>query len=166
MRLLARILDLIVLTIVAALLLPVLAPTALQEWGDWWQEVVQVAQTGSTATPEPPASLMSSLAAWTIGQSIFAFTYELVLVKLFGGTLGKLAVGLRVRLREQPGMTWGAAGIRAVVWHVVPGLFAMLPVFGFLGSLFQLLNGLWPLWDPQRQALHDKAARTNVVRRR
>ena len=25
-------------------------------------------------------------------------------------------------------------------------------------------SGAWPLWDPQRQALHDKVARTNVVR--
>jgi len=32
-----------------------------------------------------------------------------------------------------------------------------------LGSVALLLNVLWPLWDPQKQTLHDKAAGTIVV---
>ena len=36
---------------------------------------------------------------------------------------------------------------------------------GFLGSLFTILDSLWPLWDERRQALHDKAGATNVVLR-
>ena len=35
-----------------------------------------------------------------------------------------------------------------------------------LSSLFAIVDYLWPLWDkPWRQALHDKTARTIVVRR-
>ena len=166
MRLLARVLDWIVLVLVAAALLPLLAPDALDQWQAWWEELMRVAQSGGTVMPEPPTALLASLAPWTVGQAVFAFVYELVMVKLFGGTLGKLATGLRVRLREAPGMTWGAAGIRAAVWDAVPGMLDALPGLGFLGTVFRLANGLWPLWDPQRQALHDKAARTNVVRKR
>jgi uncharacterized RDD family membrane protein YckC len=33
-----------------------------------------------------------------------------------------------------------------------------------LGGLFGLLNELWVLWDPRRQCLHDKVARTIVIR--
>jgi uncharacterized RDD family membrane protein YckC len=29
-----------------------------------------------------------------------------------------------------------------------------------------LLDYLWPLWDDKKQALHDKVAKTNVVRTR
>jgi uncharacterized RDD family membrane protein YckC len=43
-------------------------------------------------------------------------------------------------------------------------LVAVVPLVGFFGSIYSLLNSLWPAWDPRRQALHDKAARTNVVR--
>ena len=32
-----------------------------------------------------------------------------------------------------------------------------------LGSVALILNILWPLWDPQKQTLHDKAAGTIVV---
>ena len=39
----------------------------------------------------------------------------------------------------------------------------VVPVLSFFGSLFGLLDSLWPLWDPNKQALHDKAAATNVV---
>ena len=39
----------------------------------------------------------------------------------------------------------------------------LLPVVGLLGSLFTILDSLWPLWDERRQALHDKAGATNVV---
>ena len=30
--------------------------------------------------------------------------------------------------------------------------------------VFFLVDNLWLVWDPRRQALHDKAARTLVVR--
>jgi hypothetical protein len=38
---------------------------------------------------------------------------------------------------------------------------ALVPV---AGGLFSLRNELWLLWDQQRQCLHDKAARTVVVK--
>jgi uncharacterized RDD family membrane protein YckC len=43
------------------------------------------------------------------------------------------------------------------------GIVSLVPVVGSLGSLFTLLDGLWPLWDDKKQAIHDKVAATNVV---
>jgi uncharacterized RDD family membrane protein YckC len=43
-------------------------------------------------------------------------------------------------------------------------LLGLLPLVGALTSVYWLLDNLWPLWDGKRQALHDKVARTNVVR--
>jgi uncharacterized RDD family membrane protein YckC len=36
---------------------------------------------------------------------------------------------------------------------------------GDVVPLFFLVDNLWLLWDPRHQALHDKAARTLVVRK-
>jgi len=36
-------------------------------------------------------------------------------------------------------------------------------VLSLISSLAYLLDVLWPLWDDKRQAIHDKAAATNVV---
>jgi uncharacterized RDD family membrane protein YckC len=43
---------------------------------------------------------------------------------------------------------------------------SVVPVIGPIGSLWPLVDGLWPLWDSKKQALHDKIAATNVVRQR
>jgi uncharacterized RDD family membrane protein YckC len=88
-----------------------------------------------------------------------------------------LATGLRVRLRESPGrLPWDAVIIRVVVQTVLVSLLmgvallsgstAVLLLLFVAASVFQLLNYLWPAWDARRQALHDKAAGTNVVRAR
>ncbi|WP_081795016.1 RDD family protein [Nocardioides sp. URHA0020] len=47
-----------------------------------------------------------------------------------------------------------------------PSLLGAVPYVRYLPSVYSLLDGLWPLWDGKRQALHDKAARPNVVRTR
>jgi uncharacterized RDD family membrane protein YckC len=50
--------------------------------------------------------------------------------------------------------------VRAAVF-ALPGILSAVCV----GALFWLLNVLWCTWDqPYRQCLHDKAAKTVVVR--
>jgi uncharacterized RDD family membrane protein YckC len=75
-----------------------------------------------------------------------------------GQTFGKRVFGIQVRDATGEG---GPIGVgRAGLRFVTVGLFRIVPFFG----LFTLLSGLWPLWDPRRQALHDKIAGTVVVR--
>ena len=46
-------------------------------------------------------------------------------------------------------------------------LFTVIPLLGQLVySCYTLVNYLWPVWDPRRQAVHDKIGRTLVVRTR
>ena len=74
-----------------------------------------------------------------------------------GQTVGKTALGIRVRdaVSDQP------IGLqRAAVRYLVDGLTGLVPVL----ALFALVDGLWPLWDPQRQALHDKLAGSVVLK--
>ncbi|GAA3745871.1 RDD family protein [Salinactinospora qingdaonensis] len=94
-----------------------------------------------------------------IGLVIFVpFAYFWLLHAHNGQTVGKLALGIKVislRTGAPPGLG-GSAGRQLV--HMT------LATVGILGWL---LDGLWPLWDePNRQALHDKAVSTYVVRTR
>jgi len=74
-----------------------------------------------------------------------------------GQTFGKRALGIQVR----DAASSGPIGVqRAALRYVVVGMFRLIFFFG----LFTLLDGLWPLWDPNRQALHDKIAGSVVVR--
>ena len=71
---------------------------------------------------------------------------------------------MRVRLRETPGqMSYGTILKRwaGQFWYAVVSI---VPVIGAIGSLWPLVDGLWPLRDSKKQALHDKVAATNVVR--
>lgn len=75
-----------------------------------------------------------------------------------GQTFGKRLFGIQVRDATGEGGSIGPG--RAVLRFSTVGLFRLVPFFG----LFTLLSGLWPLWDPRRQALHDKIAGSVVVR--
>ncbi|PFG66341.1 putative RDD family membrane protein YckC [Propionibacteriaceae bacterium ES.041] len=85
--------------------------------------------------------------------------YQALMLRSRGATLGKLATGLRVvplgQGRSPRGLRWGTAVIRPLVTQ----LMGLVPLLGLLDYLF-------PLWDRNRQALHDKPARTQVVRER
>ena len=93
--------------------------------------------------------------------------YGVGFLKAFSATPGKLLVGIEVRLRDAPGpLPWGTVLVRWLGQNVET-LLRLLPVVGpvFGFGAYALVDGLWPLWDGKRQALHDKPARTSVVRR-
>jgi uncharacterized RDD family membrane protein YckC len=74
-----------------------------------------------------------------------------------GGGWGKRIVGLRIlRHRDgaQPG--YGTGFLRTIA----PTLIGLVPL---VGSILQLLDYLWCIWDGQKQTWHDKIAGTIVV---
>ncbi len=82
----------------------------------------------------------------------FAFTYGLQ------ATPGKLALGIRVR---------SVTGAHPTAWQCLGRTLGLelLSAVPTIGTLYAIVAVLWILWDPQRQGLHDKIARTVVVRR-
>lgn len=91
--------------------------------------------------------------------------YHVLLVALRGRTLGKRLVGIRVRLREREGLPiWRAALSRWLLHYAMPNLLTGVPGLGIVAAMFPIVDGLWPLWDARRQAIHDKLAKTAVVR--
>ena len=115
-------------------------------------------------------------ALWLILPGLVAWVlYYLLMLRYNGATLGKLAVGLRVRLRDQPGqLPWSAVVIRVSTQFLIPylllgvGLFSgslvLLVVLVVVYQVYSFADVLWPLGDSKKQALHDKFAGTNVVK--
>jgi uncharacterized RDD family membrane protein YckC len=102
--------------------------------------------------------LRRSFAGAMVSLVMAAVYYAVLNGSEVGQTFGKRAMGIQVR---DVGGAGGTIGMRrAGLRFVTVGLFRIIPFFG----LFTLLDGLWPLWDRQRQALHDKIAGSVVVR--
>jgi len=84
---------------------------------------------------------------------ILAILYFPVMEKVWGATVGKMAIGLRVVMED--GVTplnWGASIIRNLL-RIIDGLFIYL-----VGSIL-----VWT--SPRRQRLGDRAGHTLVVRK-
>jgi uncharacterized RDD family membrane protein YckC len=81
------------------------------------------------------------------------------MLRYCSGTLGKLACGLRVREWNRRGpLSWSTTGKRVLAFQVATSV-------PQAGGLYYLLDVLWPLWDGNKQALHDKVASTAVVKK-
>ena len=109
---------------------------------------------------------------WGVGLIVMGLLFAVVDLAYFailngsenGQTVGQMALGITVR-DEATGGAVGAqgAGLRIVILD--PGiLIGWVPIVGFLASLYTLVAGLSPLWDPRRQGFHDKVAHTNVIK--
>jgi uncharacterized RDD family membrane protein YckC len=143
------------LTIDALLYIPFLIVPFLRVY----REMEDAIRSGGTyrVTFSPFAS---RYIGYTLLTTAAGAAYHILMVHYRGQTVGKMAVAIKIVQIEDGGLpTWDRAAIR---W-AIPMLLAWIPLVGGLG---QLLNYLWMLWDPQRQCLHDKAARTIVLRLR
>ncbi|MEV4256930.1 RDD family protein [Spirillospora sp. NPDC049652] len=87
--------------------------------------------------------------------TILTLAYFTILHGKFGQTVGKMALRTRVvRAADGGAISYGAALLRGFVMYV---LWAICCVGGIVDSV-------WLLGDHRRQTLHDKAAKTVVVR--
>jgi uncharacterized RDD family membrane protein YckC len=163
-RVLARILDNIIVSIVALPLAFIPLQKVFDTMWAYFEEVMAAAQAGSSAIPEQPTSeyLGPLLLASAIVLAV-QVVYTVAFLTMKGATPGKMVVGISVRLRDKPGPPPLVAVLKRTGVQEVGGLVGLVPVVGSLGSLFTLMDSLWPLWDDKKQALHDKVAATNVV---
>lgn len=72
-----------------------------------------------------------------------------------GASIGMMPFGFKVRdMATGQYPTMGKAALRGFIWTIEVGL-----TFCIIGAL----GWLWQLWDPQKQAIHDKIAGTIVT---
>jgi uncharacterized RDD family membrane protein YckC len=163
----AHLVDYWVLGIAATLLALPFFQRFVTELSRYFEAAVLASQRGDVP-PSPEALLERITGPWVamMGISlIVSLVYEAGFLKACSATPGKMLLGLQVRPRDLDApLSWRAAVLRAVGKYGV-GVVYLVPVVMFLGGLYTLVDFLWPLGDRNRQSLHDKLARTYVVRR-
>jgi uncharacterized RDD family membrane protein YckC len=163
-RVLARILDGIIIWFVALPLTFVPLRTVFDLFGDYMREAIAAAEAGSSTLPDQPtAELTGPILQVTLTMLAVYLVYEIAFLTLTGATLGKRIVGISVRLRDKPGPPPLGAVLRRTAVKEGGNIVGSVPLLGIFGSLFSLVNVLWPLWDDKKQAIHDKVGATNVV---
>jgi len=112
--------------------------------------------TSSTSIADIDFTQVSSeVVGWALVLQFVRYAYELVMIGQWNATVGKFAVGIRVRQTDGSPATWREAALRPLLELVI----------GVLGISFaSLVDDLWMLWDKQKQTLHDKIAGTIVVK--
>jgi uncharacterized RDD family membrane protein YckC len=153
--------DGLIVSAIAALLGWSLVTAIADDFSRYFEQVSTAAQAGAN----PPdattfyANVVPDFLKLALLQLLVAAVYEIPLTKLRGQTVGKMVLGTRVRPLAQEGLpSWGQSVLRWVGYRVL----AVIPQ---VGGLYSLLDALWVLWDPRRQCLHDKIAKTVVARK-
>jgi uncharacterized RDD family membrane protein YckC len=162
-RVLARVLDGFIAAIVALPLTYAPMEHAINLLRTYFRQLLKDAQAGVTSTAQPPAELTSLLIQVSLSGLVVYVVYQVAFLTWRGATPGKMVVGISVRLRDKPGPPPLVAVLKRTAVQECGTIFGLVPSVGLLGSMFSLLDSLWPLWDDKKQAIHDKAAATNVV---
>ena len=162
-RVLARILDGLIIWIVALPLTFSLLKRGATVLGDYFQKVMDAAKAGSSTVQDPPPDFATSIIQVSLIMLVVYVIYEVAFLTWRGATPGRMVVGISVRLRDQAGPPPLAVVLRRTAVKEGPASLGGVPFLGTMGSMFSLIDVLWPLWDPKKQAIHDKVAKTNVV---
>jgi uncharacterized RDD family membrane protein YckC len=162
----ASVIDSLIVVPISALLWIPFYGKIIDAYRDYFDDIERANDAG-TAQPSAFAvqnDLFGTFVLMGLIGLVFSLLWTFFWLRWKQATPGKLAVGLRVRLRERPGqLPWGTIALRWLGQSGV-GLLGLIPIVGSLSGIYSLLDVLWPLWDDKRQAIHDKVAKTNVVR--
>lgn len=145
-----------------------LATSSQLELAGWWKRVWASLIDFLVLIPLLVVMTITLMKVPTIVATLVGFVIEFVYLSLMwtkrnGQTVGAKAVGIRVVAADGSPMTPEMAYRRAAVYQLFNVGSSMKWILQPLGTIALILNVLWPLWDPQKQTLHDKAAGTIVV---
>jgi uncharacterized RDD family membrane protein YckC len=88
---------------------------------------------------------------------VFALFYEVLMLRYYGATLGKMACGLRVIRSDGSGLGWGVSFGRYFMYNVV------ISAVPFVNSILLIITAIMAGVDEQRRGLHDRVCDTRVV---
>jgi uncharacterized RDD family membrane protein YckC len=103
----------------------------------------------SRVTPLAATGAMLTLA---VVSMLVAFLYEVIMIRYFGATLGKMAIGVKAVRTDGSNIGWG----------VSIGRYFMKIVSGMILTIGYIIAG----FDDEKRALHDRVCDTRVVYKR
>lgn len=162
-RVLAAVIDWLIFTVISGLVSIPIYLRMVPAFQALFEESMRAAEQGrimpmtdTTQLIPPGDQLLLTVIAIGVGLLYHGF-----FLRWRGATPGKLVVGLRVVPLDEGRFTgqlpWRAVILRTLIW-VLPGVAAVL-------AIFQLIDVLVPLGHPKKQALHDLAAGTQVIKK-
>lgn len=162
-RALAIVIDGLIVGVAAALLsLPIYLRLAAA-LGDFFNASLKAAEAGLPMPPQPDINALLPPTDQLILSLVSVGLHTVYLIGFWrwrSATPGKMIVGLRVvpvdQGRSTEKLAWSTVTVRALIW-TVPNLNPLLLVV-------RVVDALMPVWNPKRQALHDLAAKTQVVK--
>jgi uncharacterized RDD family membrane protein YckC len=87
----------------------------------------------------------------------FALFYEVLMLKYWGATLGKMACGLKVVRADASGLGWGVSFGRYFMYNVV---ISAVPLINWI---LLLTTAIMAGVDDQKRGLHDRVCDTRVI---
>ncbi|NOU92799.1 RDD family protein [Paenibacillus sp. LMG 31456] len=96
-------------------------------------------------------SLLEPPFAISMLESFLACVYYIVMTVIWGQTLGKMALGIKVIRNDGAPNTWGIIILREVIGKFISGI---------IFCVGYMMAG----WDDKKRALHDRMFATRVVR--
>jgi uncharacterized RDD family membrane protein YckC len=164
-RLLARLIDWIIVWFASLPLTGYFLFRAAGEMGPAFEDYLREIESGNTTATAPIVTpeVLKWVIAYSVVLTVVAIAYEVFFTTRSGATPGKKALGLRVRLRDRPGPLPTQTALTRTVIPMGGNLLSSLPLISTLVGLLQVADGLLPLVNERKQALHDLMAKTNVV---
>ena len=163
----AFILDGLITAVITFILGGYFLMRALQPWLDAFTQAL------NSTDPTAFENLSQDLSVYMTGSDFYTFVgisvivgliYHVAFLTRFGATPGKMAMRISVRRRDTPGPLPLPVAVRRYFLTLATAVLGTLPgALSALALLVRMVDLLFPAWDPQRQALHDKIAATNVV---
>ncbi|MBK8868056.1 MAG: RDD family protein [Dermatophilaceae bacterium] len=163
-RLLAAWLDSIITGIITA----ILGFPFMRDFFTWYANLLRDLSDSSntadmaTITEQVTAEMTKFVLPLTLISLVIGVVYTTFFLTRSGATPGKMALGIRVRRVNRSGPLTLVEALRRQALQVGVAILSLVPILGTIASPVSLLDPLWLLWDPRRQALHDKIADTVV----
>lgn len=178
-RLLAYVVDTIILGVVVSIVTLPFQFSMTSDLNEFFRQLERESSYGEPDFGQFLASLIEAMSGYLLWTSVatlaLTLVYHAAMLRLKGATLGKLVIGLRVRNPNgSPDLGWGTVTARVLMQYGLPqgvslatlasrNIWLMM-LLGLVPLAYQLADGLWPLRDPQKRAIHDKVALTIVVK--
>jgi uncharacterized RDD family membrane protein YckC len=166
-RLVGRVLDIMVTGGIAAIVaLPWLSELA-STMSTFVTRTIDAQESGGTLPSQTEFAvqfLESALPAILI-WIVVSMVYETTFLVWRSATPGKIVVGTVVRRVGGPGRLSVATALKRQIIPVSTVLLNFVPIVSIFAFGVGVVDPAWLLWDPKRQALHDKVADTVVVLR-
>ena len=91
---------------------------------------------------------------------IFALFYEVLMLRYWGATLGKMACGIKVVRADGSGLGWGISFARYFMYNIV------ISAIPFINWILLLTTAIMAGTDEQKRGLHDRVCDTRVIYKR